>query len=100
MGVIINNPAFIVCYIALMLTSVVANVAITYIAIRMHDDKREQEQRYKDKCDQVEQAAARIDELIRERDALKKQQADADGLVERLAVMMAAQGTKKPDEVA
>lgn len=100
MGVLINNPAFIVCYIALMLTSVVANAAIVYIAMRMNDDKREQEQRYKDKCDQAEQATARIDELIRERDALKKQQADADGLVERLAVMMAAQGSKRPDEVA
>ena len=100
MGVLINNPVFLVAYVVLMLTSVVSNAAIVYIAMRMHDDKREQEQRYKDKCDQADQRAARIDELIRERDALEKQLGDNNDLAIKIAAIMGSQGGRKPEEVA
>ena len=82
---VLSNPAFQVGYIVLMLTSIVANLAIIYIGWHARHDDAEQKNLLEGKTEQVRKFGERIDELTRERDELKKKLDDSDNLAAKIA---------------
>ena len=98
---VLSNPAFQVGYIVLMLTSIVANLAIIYIGWHARRDDAEQKNLLEGKTEQVKKFGERIDELTRERDELKKKLDDSDDLAAKIAAAISAKEVQNvPEEDA